>query len=175
MNPLPTPTSAQPALFSGERLRELREAMELDIPSLAKRMALSPAQLRQLENNQSSLFYSEAIRVAAARKVAEFLGEPLLLDPAAVTCLDPWAPDRLPHLRVKLDPDDGFALSGWTAALWLVALTFAVLMGMQTLAAYKAAQAQAPGAVADLGASEFAVPVVSNSPASDERSVRRSP
>jgi cytoskeleton protein RodZ len=60
----------------GPRLRELREARGLSRPVLAKRLTLSDAQLRQIEENETSLFYSESIRIAAARKVADFLGEP---------------------------------------------------------------------------------------------------
>lgn len=80
MTATPSPRSAA-AAFRGERLRELREQQGLDVAILARRLSLSAAQLRQLEENKSSLFYSEAIRLAAARKVSEFLGEPLLLEP----------------------------------------------------------------------------------------------
>ena len=69
----------------GARLRELREAKNLSRPVLAKRMTLSDAQLRQIEENETSLFYSEAIRIAAARKVADFLGEPLIFHAAEQT------------------------------------------------------------------------------------------
>jgi transcriptional regulator with XRE-family HTH domain len=62
----------------GVRLRELREAKALSRTGLAKRLTLSDAQLGQIEENETSLFYSESIRIAAARKVADFLGEPLI-------------------------------------------------------------------------------------------------
>ncbi len=76
--------SKPPASFKlpagiGPRLRELREAKGLSRPVLAKRLTLSDAQLRQIEENETSLFYSESIRIAAARKVADYLGEPLLI------------------------------------------------------------------------------------------------
>ncbi len=163
--PLPVPV-AQPTQFSGERLRELRESKDLELVDLAKRLALSPAQLRQLENNQNSLFYSDAIRLSAARKVSEFLGEPLRLEPIAelpeaesaeatpmpqapageaVTVPDPWPIDtarltalgRLasdkskPPVRRIPSGDSRFALSGWSAALCCVVLTFIVLLGFQ--------------------------------------------
>ena len=67
----------------GVRLRELREAKGISRPVLAHRLTLSDAQLRQIEDNESSLFYSDAIRAVAVRKVADFLGEPLVLQSAA--------------------------------------------------------------------------------------------
>ena len=76
-------TSIQLPSAIGARLRELREAKGLSRPVLAKRLTLSDAQLRQIEENETSLFYSESIRIAAARKVADFLGEPLIF-PAVV-------------------------------------------------------------------------------------------
>ena len=74
----------------GVRLRELREAKGISRPVLAHRLTLSDAQLRQIEDNESSLFYSDAIRTVAVRKVADFLGEPLVLQSAAkdVSALD---------------------------------------------------------------------------------------
>ncbi len=159
--PLPVPL-VRPAQFRGERLQELREAKGLELVDLAKRLALSPAQLRQLECNQNSLFYSDAIRLSAARKVSEFLGEPLQLEPApelteaaaqasaeeALTAPVPWPIDtaRLaaegtlamdkfaPTVRRVPSRESRFALSGWTAALSCVALTFAVLLGLQAFA-----------------------------------------
>ena len=71
----------------GARLRELREAKGLSRTGLAKRLALSDAQLRQIEENETSLFYSESIRIAAARKVADFLGEPLIFQVEVQTAL----------------------------------------------------------------------------------------
>lgn len=94
---MPPASSSSPLVFSGERLRELRERQGLDIASVARKLALSVAQLRQLEQNQSTLFYSDGIRLAAARKVSEFLGEPLLLEPI---------PDERPAeaVPVQVDP-----------------------------------------------------------------------
>lgn len=91
--------------FSGERLRELREQKGLDITFLARRLAFSVAQLEQLENNESSLFYSEAIRVAAARKVAEFLGEPIV-SPA------PQVPEPDTSLNAPAEPEVPRDLAG---------------------------------------------------------------
>lgn len=64
----------------GARLQRMREAKGLDAASLAPRLTMSVAQLRQIENNESSLFYSEPIRLAAARKVADFLGCSLFME-----------------------------------------------------------------------------------------------
>lgn len=65
--------------IDGELLRNLREAQAMDITLLSRRVNLSVAQLRQLEcaelaQHERSLFYSDAIRAAAARKVALALG-----------------------------------------------------------------------------------------------------
>ncbi len=128
---IPETPAQPPSYFSGERLRELREAKGYDVQTLAKRLALSPAQLRQLEGNQTSLFYNEAIRLAAARRVSEFLGETLVIDAAAAMLAASASPQIcLAEPRMKIDPAT-HGLSGWTAALWLVVLSFAVLLGLQ--------------------------------------------
>lgn len=155
----------QPARFRGERLRELRESKGLDLESLAKRLALSPAQLRQLESNQGSLFYSDAIRFATARKVSEFLGETLVFEPAPLATEEqtqgsadaqvqtpaaqtPAASSELaghsqvaaPRMLVRRIPprESRIALSGWSAALWGLVMIFAVLLGLQALIEPKA-------------------------------------
>ena len=68
-------------LARGLRLRELREAKGMSRYALAHQLAMSDAQLRQIEENDSSLFYSAAIRATAVRKVADFLGEPIVSAP----------------------------------------------------------------------------------------------
>ncbi len=83
-------------------MRELREGQGLDVAVLARRLAISAAQLRQLEQNQSTLFYSDAIRLAAARKVSAYLGEPLLLTQALAP-----APDAQPDLSNGGQPHGG--------------------------------------------------------------------
>lgn len=128
---LPEIPARPPSSFRGERLRELREAKGFDVETLAKRLAVSPAQLRQLESNQSSLFYSEAIRLAVARKVSEFLGETLVIDSPEATLAALASPQICVEPRKKLDPETPFGLTGCTAALGLVALSFAVLLGLQ--------------------------------------------
>ena len=59
----------------GELLREWRLAQQIDQSDLARRVNLSAAQIQQLESGGVSLFYSEAIRCSAARKVATALGQ----------------------------------------------------------------------------------------------------
>jgi hypothetical protein len=58
----------------GVYLQSLREGAGLDVAVLARRMSLSSAQLRQLEQGQDSLFYNRKIREQAARKVIAHLG-----------------------------------------------------------------------------------------------------
>jgi transcriptional regulator with XRE-family HTH domain len=82
----------------GEILRNLRESQSVEITGLARQVNLSVAQLRQLESDElapgeRSLFYSESIKDAAARKVALALG---------------WSPDELvlDLATEKKQPDD---------------------------------------------------------------------
>ncbi|PUE35616.1 RodZ domain-containing protein [Limnohabitans sp. Jir72] len=68
--------------ISGELLRNLREAKSMEISAIARRVNLSVAQLRQLESDrlapgEKALFYSEAIKANAAKKVARALGADL--------------------------------------------------------------------------------------------------
>ena len=56
---------------NGDRLRELRLLARLDLSELAKRAALSSAQLEQLENGTHGSFYNASIRRQAARKVVK--------------------------------------------------------------------------------------------------------
>lgn len=167
------PSSNAPAVrFSGQRLRELREARGLDIAVMAKRLTLSTAQLQQLEQDQSSLFYSEAIRLAAARKVADFLGEPLqMMEPVVAEAIDPPAvlaelsPSIAPAVEVaaaRPEPSTAvlsagseggrlhrthrgpmrFALSGWSTALSAVVLMFILLLAMQNFSSDELAVAR---------------------------------
>lgn len=177
MNQSFLPSSVQLTRFRGERLRELRESKGLDLESLAKRLALSPAQLRQLETNQGSLFYSDAIRLATARKVSAFLGETLVLEPAPATAEEQSqglnAEAQVPsNQRVQPAPfpqsdsvhvttnqpaprrvpagESRLSLSGWGVALWGVALIFSVLLGLQ---AFSKPEALAPDSAASAAGS----------------------
>jgi transcriptional regulator with XRE-family HTH domain len=64
----------------GELLREWRESQNIDVCVLAGKATLSVAQIQQLELGGTALFYTEAIKENAARKVASLLGK----DPADV-------------------------------------------------------------------------------------------
>ena len=127
----------------GVRLRELREAKGISRPVLAHRLTLSDAQLRQIEDNESSLFYSDAIRTVAVRKVADFLGEPLVLQSAAkdVSALgeDPLIEPPLlvlarqeptsPEPPERPRPDVPLrSLTRWGIALLGVAVTIAIVV-----------------------------------------------
>lgn len=97
----------------GARLRELREAKGLSRTGLAKRLTLSDAQLRQIEENETSLFYSESIRIAAARKVADFLGEPLIFQvevqtASMVQALDIETSSVVDPINSPAEPDIAF-------------------------------------------------------------------
>lgn len=87
----------------GELLREWRFSQEWDVVDLARRVNLSIGQIQQLETGGTSLFYSEAIRENAARKVAAMLGaDPQMVirmdDEAAVTGLELKVVDDLVDL-----------------------------------------------------------------------------
>jgi cytoskeleton protein RodZ len=58
---------------SEETLQHLRITAGLDVATLARKACLSVAQIQQLENGQSSSFYSEAIRTQASRRVMAIL------------------------------------------------------------------------------------------------------
>ncbi len=96
-----------PMRIDGELLRSLREKQGLDITLLSRQVNLSVAQLRELESvdiapGERSLFYSDAIKDNAARKVALQLGA----DPQALTALASTGqpqPDALPRTQVLDD------------------------------------------------------------------------
>jgi len=127
----------------GVRLRELREAKGISRPVLAHRLTLSDAQLRQIENSESSLFYSDAIRTVAVRKVADFLGEPLVL-PSAAKDVSALAEDPLieppllvlarqeptsPEPAERPRPDTPLrSVTRWGIALLGVAVTIAIVV-----------------------------------------------
>ena len=58
----------------GMALRQLRIERQLDPASLATQACISVPQLLQLENGESSLFYSEGLRNQTGRRVAALLG-----------------------------------------------------------------------------------------------------
>jgi len=82
-NPHPYPDRVR-----GELLCQWRTSQQWELRVLAQSANLSVAQLRELESGGSSLFYTPAIKEAAARKVARLLGE----DPDAVIAKNGDAP-----------------------------------------------------------------------------------
>ncbi len=58
----------------GDRIKEAREERGISIPDIATRATLSKNQIEQIENGGDKSFYSSAIKLIAARKVATILG-----------------------------------------------------------------------------------------------------
>jgi transcriptional regulator with XRE-family HTH domain len=70
---------SSPDRTRGELLRSLREAQNMPLSELARMVNLSTAQVAQLETGdlgtaERSLFYTDAIKEKAARKIAQTLG-----------------------------------------------------------------------------------------------------
>ena len=61
-------------LINGELLRLRREAKGWVVNDMATRACLSTKQVRQLEEGGSSAFYSESVKITAAKKVGVLLG-----------------------------------------------------------------------------------------------------
>jgi transcriptional regulator with XRE-family HTH domain len=60
--------------FDGDLLRKQREIRGWTVNDIAARACLSVKQIRQLEEGGSESFYSSAVRLTAAKKVASLLG-----------------------------------------------------------------------------------------------------
>jgi transcriptional regulator with XRE-family HTH domain len=58
----------------GECFKDAREKLGLSIEELANKALLSNSQIRQIEDNELSAFYSPAIKYTSAKKVANILG-----------------------------------------------------------------------------------------------------
>jgi transcriptional regulator with XRE-family HTH domain len=58
----------------GECFKDTREKLGLSIEELANKALLSNSQIRQIEDNELSAFYSPAIKYTSAKKVANILG-----------------------------------------------------------------------------------------------------
>ena len=58
----------------GDRIKEAREELGFSISEIATRATLSKNQIEQIENGGEKSFYSSAIKLIAARKVATILG-----------------------------------------------------------------------------------------------------
>lgn len=107
----------------GELLFEWRTSQQWELWVLAQSANLSVAQIRELESGGSSLFYTPAIKEAAARKVARLLGG----DPDAVIAKHSDAPapvlpsvvDDLVALTSKKPPFTAGWSAPWHHAVWL--------------------------------------------------------
>jgi len=58
----------------GECFKDARKKLGLSIEELANKALLSNSQIRQIEDNELSAFYSPAIKYSSAKKVANILG-----------------------------------------------------------------------------------------------------
>jgi len=58
----------------GESFRKAREAKGLTFKDLANQAVLSEKHIKQIENGQSDAFYTQAIKINSAKKVAKILG-----------------------------------------------------------------------------------------------------
>jgi len=62
------------AYILGENFKKARVSKEISIEDLAKEVTLSKKHIEQIENGQSNAFYSESIKIVAAKKIALALG-----------------------------------------------------------------------------------------------------
>jgi transcriptional regulator with XRE-family HTH domain len=62
------------AYVLGGNFKKAREAKEISVEDLAKEVTLSKKHIEQIENGQSNAFYSESIKIVAAKKIALALG-----------------------------------------------------------------------------------------------------
>jgi len=58
----------------GDKIKEAREKAGFTQEDLAKQACLSSRQLEQIESGGDTCFYSEAIKLASARRIAKILG-----------------------------------------------------------------------------------------------------
>ena len=65
---------SDPLIIDGSLLRQSRDSIGWSQGELASRACLSVKQIKQLEEGGSSCFYSENVKLTAARKVAQLLG-----------------------------------------------------------------------------------------------------
>jgi cytoskeleton protein RodZ len=66
--------SQEERLINGELLRLRREAQGWVVTDMALRACLSTKQVKQLEEGGTSAFYSESVKITAAKKVGSLLG-----------------------------------------------------------------------------------------------------
>ena len=78
--------------IKGSAFQEARERLDISVKELARRACFSVRQIEQIENGKSDAFYSLAIKIIAAKKVANLLK--LSEDDAFEFKPDPLAPDQ---------------------------------------------------------------------------------
>lgn len=88
-------------LINGELLRLRREAQGWVITDMALRACLSVKQVRQLEDGGTSAFYSESVKLTAAKKVGGLLG--LSADEVFVSSVAPTVEANLPVQEIATD------------------------------------------------------------------------
>jgi hypothetical protein len=139
--------------ISGAQLKSLRLAACLEPGVLARRMSLSLAQILQLENDQTSLFYNAGIRHQAARKVYLYLGgdaallrvgpdhppEPVKAELARTPVSQAEPPQRAvlsfslasnPVAEPDEPPPSAVFSTGYQRLFWAVAVTSVVLTAL---------------------------------------------
>ena len=90
----------QDAILNGDALRLAREAKQLSVADLAIKTCMSSRQIRQLEEGETSSFYSLQVKLTAAKRVADVLGmkpEALFIQPHVDLPPEPEVP-RLPRV-----------------------------------------------------------------------------
>jgi transcriptional regulator with XRE-family HTH domain len=60
--------------FLGSKIKAARENAGLSLEELAKQGCISAKQLEQIESGGDAYFYSAAIKLASAKKIAKLLG-----------------------------------------------------------------------------------------------------
>ena len=58
----------------GDQLKDAREKAGLSLEALAKKASLSFKQLEEIENGGDSFFYTTAIKLITAKKIAKMFG-----------------------------------------------------------------------------------------------------
>ena len=96
--------------FDGGLLRKQREIRGWTVNDIAARACLSVKQIRQLEEGGSESFYSPAVRLTAAKKVASLLGvsiNPVQDQPQPATLMADLPSDKAVDLKVASSAEAG--------------------------------------------------------------------
>jgi cytoskeletal protein RodZ len=110
----------------GALLREARERQSLDRADIALKIALSPSQLRLLEEGQTEPFYNRSFYLQAAQRYSAFLGIALPApdsDPSPTHSLETIAQEK----NDALPPNPSLAKAPRARASWIITATAAVV------------------------------------------------